>query len=153
MPHYVVSLIAGALNSVRLPLNGSRVLVAGVSYKRDVDDIRESPAMDLLGLLRARGAEAAYSDPHVPRLAGRHWQDGIDLEHVDLEHVDLNDALPGAYDCIVIVPDHSRFDYNRLQVAAKVIVDTRNAIPAPGPNVTRIGSPKPTPVEAALSVA
>jgi len=148
MPHYVVSLIADALNSVRLPLNGSRVLVAGVSYKRDVDDIRESPAMDLLGLLRARGAEVAYSDPHVPTLSGRHWQDGIDLEHVD-----LNDALPGTYDCIVIVTDHSRFDYDRLQLAAKVVVDTRNAISAPGPNVTRIGSPRPTPAEAALSVA
>ena len=148
MPHYVVSLIADALNSVRLPLNGSRVLVAGVSYKRDVDDIRESPAMDLLGLLRARGAEVAYSDPHVPALAGRHWQDGIDLEHVD-----LNDALPETYDCVVIVTDHSRFDYDRLQLVAKVVVDTRNAIPTPGPKVSRIGSPRPTPAEAVLSTA
>ena len=148
MPHYVVSLIADALKSVRLPLNGSRVLVAGVSYKRDVDDIRESPALDLLGLLRARGAEVAYSDPHVLKLAGRHWQDGIDLEHVD-----LNDALPGTYDCIVIVTDHSRFDYDRLQQAAKVVVDTRNAIPDPGPNVTRIGAPRPVAAAETLSVA
>ena len=71
MPHYVVTLIGEALNKVkRKPLNGSKVLVAGVAYKKDVDDIRESPALDLLHLLHERGAELSYSDPFVPTLAG-----------------------------------------------------------------------------------
>jgi UDP-N-acetyl-D-glucosamine dehydrogenase len=145
MPHYVVSLVSDALNSVRLPLNGSRVLVAGVSYKRDVDDIRESPALDLLHLLHARGAVLSYSDPHVPTLSGRLWQNGIDLEHVDLAG-----AAPGAYDCIVIVTDHSRFDYDLIQRAGKVVVDTRNAIKSPGENVLRLGAPRGIAQEAAV---
>jgi UDP-N-acetyl-D-glucosamine dehydrogenase len=146
MPHYVVSLIADALNSVRLPLNGSKVLVAGVAYKRDVDDIRESPALDLLGLLRARGADLSYSDPHVPALSGRHWHDGVDLEHVDLAT-----ARAEAYDCIVIVTDHSRFDYGQLQRAAKVVVDTRNAIREPADHVLRLGAPRILSRETALA--
>jgi UDP-N-acetyl-D-glucosamine dehydrogenase len=137
MPHYVVSLISDALNGVRLPLNGSRVLVAGVAYKRDVDDIRESPALDLLTLLRERGAELSYSDPHVPTLSGRLWNNGIDLTHVDLSTV-----APGSYDCIVIVTDHKRFNYDDLQAAAKVVVDTRNAIRSPQPHVVRLGAPR-----------
>jgi UDP-N-acetyl-D-glucosamine dehydrogenase len=145
MPHYVVSLACDALNSVRLPLNGSKVLVAGVAYKRDVDDIRESPALDLLGLLRERGVELAYSDPHVPTLPGRLWHNGIDLAHVDLAT-----ARPESYDCIVIVTDHSRFDYAQLQRAGKVIVDTRNAIRNPGPNVFRLGAPRVGARETAL---
>lgn len=137
MPHYVVSLVADALNAVRLPLNDSRVLVAGIAYKRDVDDIRESPALDLLGLLRARGAKLSYSDPHVPSLSGRLWHDGIDLEHVDLATVRSE-----AFDCAVIVTDHSAFDYAHLQRVAKVVVDTRNAIASPGPNVFKLGAPR-----------
>ena len=137
MPHYVVSLISDALNGVRKPLNGSRVLVAGVAYKRDVDDIRESPALDLLSLLRARGAVLAYTDPHVPRLAGHLWQGGVDLEHVD-----LRSAAPHAFDCAVIVTDHKALDCDLVQRAATVVVDTRNAIKAPGPNVVRLGAPR-----------
>jgi UDP-N-acetyl-D-glucosamine dehydrogenase len=137
MPHYVVTLIAEALNGVRLPLNGSRVLVAGVSYKRNVDDIRESPALDLLALLRTRGAQLSYTDPHVPTLSGGAWPGGIDLSHVDLRSV-----APGAFDCAVVVTDHSAFDYDRLQQVATVVVDTRNAIPNPGPNVVRLGAPR-----------
>lgn len=145
MPHYVVSLVADALNSVRLPLNGSRVLVAGVAYKKDVDDIRESPALDLLSLLKARGADLAYSDPHVPTLSGRQWADGVDMVHVDLAA-----AAAGEYDCIVIVTDHARFDYEALQRAATVVVDTRNAIPSPGPHVVRLGAPRAVVPEPAL---
>jgi len=137
MPHYVVSLVGDALNSVRLPLNGSRVLVAGVSYKKDVDDIRESPSLDLLGLLKERGAVLSYSDPHVPKLSGKLWQNGHDLEHVD-----LTGAVSDSYDCIVIVTDHSRFDYDDVQRAAKVVVDTRNAIKKPKPHVLRLGAPR-----------
>src|SRR5262249_55167257 len=129
MPHYVVSLVADALNGIKLPLNGSRVLVAGVSYKRDVDDIRESPALDLLSLLHARGAAVDYSDPHVALLPGRLWANGVNLEHVNA--ADLSDA---SYDCVVVMTDHSSFDYGQLQRIGKVVVDTRNAIRTPGPN-------------------
>ena len=135
MPHYVVTLIGEALNKVKRPLNGSKVLVAGVAYKRDVDDIRESPALDLLHLLHERGAELAYSDPFVPTLAGSAWPNGIDLTHVD-----LSAAAPGEFDCIVVVTDHSSFNYEHLQRAAKVVVDTRNAIPSPGAHVVRLGA-------------
>jgi UDP-N-acetyl-D-glucosamine dehydrogenase len=138
MPHYVVTLVADALNTLRLPLNGSKVLLAGVSYKRNVDDIRESPALDLLALLGTRGATVSYSDPHVPKLSGRLWQGGVDLEHVDLGSVP-----PDSYDCIVVVTDHSAFNYDDVQRAAKVVVDTRNAIASPGPNVIRLGAPRP----------
>ncbi len=148
MPHYVVSLVADALNTVRLPLNGSRVLVAGVAYKRDVDDIRESPALDLLALLHARGAELAYSDPNVPTLAGAHWHNGIDLAHVDIATVP-----PGSYDCVVIVTDHVAFDLERLQQVGKVIVDTRNAIASPGPNVIRLGAPRALSIEPVAAIA
>jgi UDP-N-acetyl-D-glucosamine dehydrogenase len=138
MPHYVVTLVADALNTLRLPLNGSRVLLAGVSYKRNVDDIRESPALDLLALLGTRGATVAYSDPHVPKLSGLQWPGGVDLQHVDLASV-----APDAYDCIVVVTDHSAFNYDDVQRAAKVVVDTRNAIASPGPTVIRLGAPRP----------
>jgi UDP-N-acetyl-D-glucosamine dehydrogenase len=137
MPHYVVTLVADALNRVRLPLNGSKVLVAGVSYKRDVDDIRESPSLDLLSLLKERGAVLSYTDPFVPKLSGRLWQGGVDLEHVDLASV-----RPGAFDCAVIVTDHSAFDYALMQRVATVVVDTRNAIKQPGANVVRLGAPR-----------
>ena len=139
MPHYVVSLVGDALNSIKLPLNGSKVLLAGVAYKRDVDDIRESPALDLLMLLQARGADLAYSDPHVPALTKAHWH-GVDGP--ELRHVDLTKLPDKAYDCIVIVTDHSAFDYGHIQRVAKVVVDTRNAIKTPQPHVTRLGAPR-----------
>jgi UDP-N-acetyl-D-glucosamine dehydrogenase len=145
MPHYVVSLVADALNSIRQALNGSRILVAGVAYKKDVDDIRESPALDLLALLHAAGAELAYTDPHVPQLPGRLWNNGLDLEHVDPATV-----TPGAFDCVVIVTDHSRFNYDDLQLAGKTVVDTRNAIAAPRAHVTRLGAPRQLAQEDAL---
>ena len=137
MPHHVLSLIADALNTLQLSVNGSRVLVAGVSYKRDVDDIRESPALDLLGLLQARGADLAYSDPHVPHLSGAMWPSGSDLTSVDLEAV-----APGIYDCVVIVTEHSKFDYEQIQRIGKTVVDTRNAIKNPGAHVMRLGAPR-----------
>jgi UDP-N-acetyl-D-glucosamine dehydrogenase len=147
MPHYVVSLVSEGLNSLRLPLNGSRVLLAGVAYKRDVDDIRESPALDLLSLLRERGAILAYSDPHVPKLSGELWKNGVDLEHMELATV-----RPGEFDCVVVVTDHSAFNLDHVQRAAKIVVDTRNAITSPGLHVIRLGAPRPVAAEIALSV-
>jgi UDP-N-acetyl-D-glucosamine dehydrogenase len=141
MPHYVVSLMSEALNSVRKPLNGSKVLVAGIAYKKDVDDIRESPALDLLHLLRDRGAELSYTDPFVPKLPAKEWPNGIDLVNVD-----ITKAAAEEFDCVVVVTDHSQFDYDQLQRVAKTVVDTRNAIKTPGAKVVRLGAARRTSV-------
>jgi len=135
MPHYVVSLMSEALNSVRKPLNGSKVLVAGIAYKKDVDDIRESPALDLLHLLRERGADLSYTDPFVPKLAAKEWPNGIDLVNTDVTKTAAEE-----FDCVVVVTDHSQFDYTDLQRVAKTVVDTRNAIKTASPKVVRLGA-------------
>jgi UDP-N-acetyl-D-glucosamine dehydrogenase len=118
MPHFVVDKVQNALNDARKPLNGSHVHVMGVSYKRDIDDVRESPAIDILLLLERRGAMVSYSDPFVPvlRVEDREW-----------EARDAGAAAREA-DCVVIVTDHKSFDYAALEREARLIVDTRNAM-------------------------
>jgi len=119
MPYYCRSLISQALNHGRQrSLSGSKVLVLGVAYKSDIGDTRESPALKLIELLRAAGAELAYHDPFVPALADH------GLESVELD--------PGAYDCVVIVTAHSQIDYADLVDKAHVVVDLRNATGADG---------------------
>jgi UDP-N-acetyl-D-glucosamine dehydrogenase len=119
MPQYVVERVAEALNTVRKPINGSSVHLIGVAYKRDVNDMRESPALDILELLSKRGALVTYSDPFVP-----------DLKHDGHDHssVDLPAALAAQPDCCVICTDHSGFDYDALLQSGTLIVDTRNAL-------------------------
>jgi UDP-N-acetyl-D-glucosamine dehydrogenase len=119
MPHYVVERVGDALNTVRKPINGSRVHLVGVAYKRDVNDMRESPALDVLELLSKRGAVLTYTDPFVPEL-----QHGS----ATLKSVDLADALAGRPDCAIICTDHSAFDYDALISSGALIVDTRNAL-------------------------
>ena len=118
MPHFVVDKIQNALNEERKPLKGSHVHIMGVSYKRDIDDVRESPALDIILLLERRGATVSYSDPFVPelRIDERHWR-----------AVEPAEAVPHA-DCAVIITDHKRFDYAALERDAALIVDTRNAM-------------------------
>ena len=117
MPHFVVEKVQNALNEVRKPVNGSKILIFGAAYKRDIDDVRESPALDIMHLLRKRGAEISYVDPHVPELK---------LENDTLLSAGA-DSVAGA-DCVVIVTDHSSFDYKALVRDASLIVDTRNAL-------------------------
>ena len=119
MPQYVVERVADALNTARKPINGSRIHVVGVAYKRDVNDIRESPALDIMELLVKRGGQLTYSDPFVPQLA-HHGH--------TLSSVDLAAALAGKPDCAVICTDHSGFDYDALVQSGTLIVDTRNAL-------------------------
>ncbi len=138
MPHFVVDKVADALNSRRKPINGSSILIAGVAYKRDIDDMRESPALDVMGLLHAKGAKVAYADPYVPEVHGREWSGRFDLRAVDLTRGSI-----GGYDCVVIITDHKAFDYAAILAEADVIVDTRNAIKQPHPNVFKLGGPKP----------
>ncbi|HEY0875866.1 MAG TPA: nucleotide sugar dehydrogenase [Vicinamibacterales bacterium] len=136
MPHYVVEKVADALNTRRKSVNGARILMAGVAYKRDIDDIRESPALDIMGLLHTRGAQVDYTDPQVPQLPGRAWAGGIDLQSVDLAG-----NLVGNYDCVVIATEHKAFDYGALVAGAQLIVDTRNAIRGSHPHVFKLGAP------------
>ena len=117
MPHFVVDKVRNALNGARKPVKGSRIHVMGVAYKRDIDDVRESPALDVMLLLKRRGALVTYSDPHVPVLR----VEGLDLESAPEE-------AAAAADCVVIVTDHSAFDYQALVRRARLIVDTRNAL-------------------------
>ena len=118
MPEYVVDRVAEALNSNRRSLNGSRIHVFGVAYKRDVTDMRESPALDILELLKRRGADVSYTDPYVPEL--RHG-------NLDLQSMPEATAASGA-DCGVIITDHQVFDYKAIVDNFPLIVDTRNAL-------------------------
>jgi len=136
MPHYVADKVAHALNTRRKAVNGSSILVAGVAYKRDIDDMRESPAMDVMGLLLARGAKISFADPYVPVVHGREWPGGYDLHAVDMTRGQI-----AQYDCVVIVTDHRAFDYAALVSEADLIVDTRNAIKERHPHVFRLGAP------------
>jgi UDP-N-acetyl-D-glucosamine dehydrogenase len=120
MPHFVVDKIQNALNEHSKPLKGSRVHVLGVAYKRDIDDVRESPALDIIHLLGKRGAKVSYSDPFVAHLRA----DGV---VPDMDSVDAEKAAAEA-DCVVIVTDHKAFDYSKIVASAKLIVDTRNAL-------------------------
>jgi UDP-N-acetyl-D-glucosamine dehydrogenase len=116
MPEVVVGMVARALSDRGRPVRGARVLVCGVTYKRDVDDVRESPALDVIGLLRARGAEVSYADPFVPALR---------LGTATIPRAAIEDA--GQFDCAVITTDHTDVDYALLVQRAPLIVDTRNA--------------------------
>jgi UDP-N-acetyl-D-glucosamine dehydrogenase len=138
MPHYVVDKVADALNTKRKSINGANILIAGVAYKRDIDDMRESPALDVMGLLHTKGATVSYADPYVPEVHGREWSGRYDIRAVDLTRGSI-----GQYDCVVIVTDHKAFDYDAIVAECEVVVDTRNAIKKPYPNVFRLGAPKP----------
>ena len=137
MPHYVVDKVSEALNMRRKAINGSNILIAGVAYKRDIDDMRESPALDVMGLLLARGARVSYADPYVPEVHGREWSGGYDIKAVDMTRGSI-----GQYDAVVIVTDHKAFDYGALVAEADVIVDTRNAIKGSHQNVFKLGAPR-----------
>jgi UDP-N-acetyl-D-glucosamine dehydrogenase len=118
MPHFVVDKIQNALNEHSKPLKGSCVHVLGVAYKRDIDDVRESPALDVIHLLGRRGARVSYSDPYVPHIQA----DGIEMKSIDAVSI-VEEA-----DCVVIITDHRAFDYANVVEKAQLIVDTRNAL-------------------------
>jgi UDP-N-acetyl-D-glucosamine dehydrogenase len=117
MPHFVVDKVQNALNDAGKPVKGSRIHVMGVAYKRDIDDMRESPALDIMMLLERRGGILSYSDPHVPKLK----VEGLNLEASP-------ETAAADADCVVIITDHSAFDYKGLVERAALIVDTRNAL-------------------------
>jgi UDP-N-acetyl-D-glucosamine dehydrogenase len=132
MPRYVVERVAEALNSAGKPLKGSRVHLFGVAYKPDVSDPRESPALDVAGLLERRGAIVSYSDPYVPTLpaeSGRRERRETPFEQ----------ALAAGYDCAVIITNHSAFDYAAIAQRSPLVVDTRNVLKGvPGAHIFRL---------------
>lgn len=122
MPHWVVEKVSDALNAQRKAVNGSRILILGLAYKKNIDDTRESPAVEIMSLLEQRGAEVQYSDPHVP-----HFPRKRDYSF-DLASTPLTPAQVSGFDCIVLATDHDAFDYDLLLTHARILVDTRGRL-------------------------
>ena len=120
MPYHVVQAIGDALNGQRVPLKEAKILILGVAYKKDIDDTRESPALRIMHLLTERGAVVGYNDPHVPRLPRTRRYDFSHLASVPLDRL-------AEFDCVVIVTDHSAYDFARIVREARLVIDTRNA--------------------------
>jgi UDP-N-acetyl-D-glucosamine dehydrogenase len=141
MPYHVVELVLQVLSEQGKPLEGAKVLILGVAFKRDIDDARNSPAERIMELLLKRGVDLSYSDPYVPR-----YRVGPDVfcpaEHW-LESVNLTDEALAAADCVVIISDHQSTNYAQVVRVAKVVVDTRNATRglAGAARVIRVGAP------------
>jgi UDP-N-acetyl-D-glucosamine dehydrogenase len=126
MPDHVVTLVADGLNDARKAVNGAKVLLLGVAYKKDIDDVRESPALSIIDRLRAKGAEVSYHDPFVAEIT---FHDAhTESTGEPLSSIDLSDEVLRAADCVVIVTDHSGIDYGRVTKLASLVVDTRNAL-------------------------
>jgi UDP-N-acetyl-D-glucosamine dehydrogenase len=119
MPYHVLDSVARALNQQKKAINGSKVLMLGVAYKKDIDDLRESPALTIIELLKNAGAEVSYNDPYFP-VVGRGRKYDLQMKCAPLENL-------GQYDCVLIVTDHSDYDYERIVRESKLVVDTRKA--------------------------
>jgi UDP-N-acetyl-D-glucosamine dehydrogenase len=131
MPEWVIEKTAAALNQRSKSLKGSRVLVLGIAYKKNVDDTRESPAVEIMELLRERGAEVAYSDPFVPKFPKMR-------EHrFDLASVALSAETLGGFDAVLLATDHDSFDYALIGAEAKLLVDTRGRFRTPRATVVK----------------
>jgi UDP-N-acetyl-D-glucosamine dehydrogenase len=119
MPYHVIESVVKALNREKKALNGAKVLVLGVAYKRDIDDLRESPALTIIELLQKDGAQVSYNDPYFPTVGkGRKYD--LQMKCAPLENL-------GQYDCTLIVTDHSDYDYAKIVEQSQLVVDTRNA--------------------------
>ncbi len=119
MPEFVVEKITDALNSVEKSVKGSNIHILGVAYKRDVNDVRESPALEIMNILRLKGAKVTYTDPYIPE---------IDSQELSIKSKPLSKEFLSKIDCSVIVTDHSNFNYDLIVSHSKLIVDTRNAL-------------------------
>ena len=117
MPEYVVIKVTDALNKVRKSVNGARILILGIAYKKDINDLRESPALDIFRLLEHKGAELCYNDPYIPEFS----EDAINLASKE-----LSETLLESMDCVVLVTNHSSYDYQWLVDHSRIFVDTRN---------------------------
>jgi UDP-N-acetyl-D-glucosamine dehydrogenase len=125
MPSFVVRKVADALNDERKPIRGSRILVLGIAYKKDIDDLRESPALEVIRLLQEKGAEVFYHDPFCPVIA----DDGhTPIRQLPMKSVELSEAMLQAMDCVAIITDHSAADYRQVAEHAHLVVDTRGVM-------------------------
>jgi UDP-N-acetyl-D-glucosamine dehydrogenase len=131
MPHWVIGKVTDSLNLRGKSVMGSRVLVLGIAYKKDVEDMRESPSVELMEILREKGAVVDYSDPHVPSFPR------MREHYFDLKSVELNPQTIASYDVVLLATAHSRFDYELIRQYASLIVDTRGVYLAPLPNVVK----------------
>ncbi|WP_348261428.1 nucleotide sugar dehydrogenase [Telmatobacter sp. DSM 110680] len=119
MPYFVIDQLADGLNRNRKSINGSKILVLGLAYKRDIDDLRESPSLTIIELLRDKGAEVSYNDPFFPKVGhGRHY--ALNMTNTPLENL-------GQYDAVMIVTDHTSYDYRAIVEQSQLVIDTRNA--------------------------
>ena len=119
MPYHVVASVATALNRQKKTLNGARVLMLGVAYKKDIDDLRESPALTIIELMQKEGAQVSYNDPYIP-FVGKGRKYDLQMTSVPLDNV-------GQFDCVLIITDHSSYNYAEIVKEAQLVVDTRNA--------------------------
>lgn len=131
MPHWVVHKLSEALNDRSKPIKGSRILTLGIAYKKNVDDMRESPAVELMELLRDRGAVMDYSDPFIPVFPK------IRKTHFDLKSVELTAKTLASYDCVLLATNHDKFDYALIKEHAQLIIDTRGIYLEPAKNVVK----------------
>jgi len=130
MPYHVVESVGAALNQHKKALNGSKVLVLGLAYKKDIDDLRESPSLTIIELLQKQGAQVSYNDPYFPTV-GRGRKYDLQMKCASLDNL-------GQYDCVLIVTDHSDYDFRRIVRESKLVVDTRNATKGiQSPNIVR----------------
>jgi len=139
MPGHVVEKIAEALNECGKAIKGSKVLILGVAYKRNVSDIRESPSLQVMAMLLKKGALVSYHDPFVPQITGDQWPEGQQMHSVSYSETALRAA-----DCVAILTDHTDFDYAAILSNAQVLIDTQNAIKTAAPTVFKLGAPNPT---------
>lgn len=131
MPHWVVGKVVDALNEREKSVKGSRILVLGIAYKKNIDDMRESPSAELMNLLVAMGARVEYSDPHVP-VFPKMRRYAFDLKSVAITAESL-----AAYDLVLIATNHDAFDYELIRKNAKLVVDTRGVYPAAAPHIVK----------------
>jgi UDP-N-acetyl-D-glucosamine dehydrogenase len=119
MPYHVIASVANALNSKKKALNGSKILMLGMAYKKDIDDLRESPALTIIELLQKEGSDVCYNDPYFPSV-GRGRKYDLQMKSTPLTNL-------AQYDCVLIVTDHSDYDYKNIVAESQLVVDTRNA--------------------------
>jgi UDP-N-acetyl-D-glucosamine dehydrogenase len=123
MPYHVAASVASALNERKKTLNSARILVLGVAYKENIDDLRESPSLTIIELLQKGGAEVSYNDPYIP-FVGRGRKYDLQMSSVPVENLEQ-------YDCVLILTAHSNYDYERIVNDAQLVIDTRNATRRP----------------------
>jgi UDP-N-acetyl-D-glucosamine dehydrogenase len=131
MPHYVVSKVVDALNAHGKALKGSKILILGIAYKKNVDDMRESPSVEIMEMLRDKGAVLAYSDPHVPKFPA------MRKHRFDMVSEKLTSDVLKTYDCVVIATDHDKFDYDLVRLNSQLVVDTRGIYRNSAPNIVK----------------